>query len=110
VPSLKVLSEELKAEIEDGRIQINMQPRGLVVSFNQSALLPSGEDVISQDAMPAMEKVAAAMRKVPNPARLEGHTDSIPIRTPRFRSNWELSAARAPLGGGLRRHGAGRDQ
>jgi chemotaxis protein MotB len=30
-----------------------------------------------------------------NPLRLEGHTDSIPIHTPRFRSNWELSAARS---------------
>jgi len=39
--------------------------------------------------------VAGAMRKLPNPVRLEGHTDAIPIHTPRFRSNWELSAARA---------------
>ena len=95
VPSLKVLSEDLRKEIEDGRIQISMQPRGLVVSFNQAALFPSGEDVISPDAMEGLSKVAAAMRKVPNPVRLEGHTDSIPIRTQRFRSNWELSAARS---------------
>lgn len=95
VPSLKVLSEDLRNEIEDGRIQISMQPRGLVVSFNQAALFPSGEDVISPDAMEGLQKVASAMRKVPNPVRLEGHTDSIPIRTPRFRSNWELSAARS---------------
>jgi chemotaxis protein MotB len=32
---------------------------------------------------------------VGNPVRLEGHTDSNPIKTARFRSNWELSAARA---------------
>jgi chemotaxis protein MotB len=38
--------------------------------------------------------VAAAMKKIPNPVRLEGHSDSMPIRTPRFGSNWELSAAR----------------
>jgi chemotaxis protein MotB len=95
VPSLKVLTEELKKEIEEGRIQINMEPRGLVVSFNQAALFPSGEDVISPDALDGLEKVAAAMKKIPNPARLEGHTDSMPIRTPRFHSNWELSAARS---------------
>ena len=35
------------------------------------------------------------MRDLPNPVRLEGHTDSVPIHTARFRSNWELSAARA---------------
>ncbi len=95
VPSLKVLTEELKKEIESGRIQISMQPRGLVVSFTQAALFPSGEDVISPDAYDGLEKVAAAASKLPNPIRLEGHTDSIPIHTPRFRSNWELSAARS---------------
>jgi chemotaxis protein MotB len=95
VPSLKVLSEELKKEIQEGRIQISMQPRGLVVSFTQAALFPSGEDVVSQEARAGLEKVAAAINRLPNPVRLEGHTDSKPIRTPRFRSNWELSAARS---------------
>lgn len=95
VPSLKVLSEELKKEIAAGRIQISMQQRGLVVSFTQAALFPSGEDVVSQEAHEGLEKVAGAINKLPNPVRLEGHTDSVPIRTPRFRSNWELSAARS---------------
>jgi chemotaxis protein MotB len=66
-----------------------------VVSFNQAALFPSGEDIISPDAYDGLEKVAAAIKKLPNPVRLEGHTDSVPIRTARFRSNWELSAARS---------------
>jgi chemotaxis protein MotB len=95
LPSLKVLSEELKKEIEAGQIEIRMQPRGLVVSFTQAALFPSGEDVISADAYSGLGKVAAAIVKIPNPVRLEGHTDSMPIKTQRFRSNWELSAARS---------------
>jgi chemotaxis protein MotB len=95
VPSLQVLSEELKKEIDSGQIKLSMQPRGLVVSFNQAALFPSGEDVISTDAYDGLEKVAAAINKIPNPVRLEGHTDSVPIRTARFHSNWELSAARS---------------
>jgi len=72
-----------------------MQQRGLVVSFNQAALFPPGEDVISPDAYGGLEKVAAALNKLPNPVRLEGHTDSVPIRTARFHSNWELSALRS---------------
>ena len=95
VPSLRILTEELKKEIESGQIQVSMQTRGLVVSFNQAALFPSGEDVISTDAYSGLEKVAAAINKLPNPVRLEGHTDSVPIRTARFHSNWELSAARS---------------
>jgi chemotaxis protein MotB len=95
LPSLQVLTDELRTEIDAGRIQIIMEPRGLVVSFKQAALFPSGEDVISPDAFPGLEKVAAAIIKIPNPARLEGHTDSVPISTPRFHSNWELSVARS---------------
>jgi chemotaxis protein MotB len=95
LPSLKVLSEQLKSEIQSGKIQISMEPRGLVVSFKQAALFPSGEDVVSADAIEALGKVAKALAAIPNPVRLEGHTDSVPIKTARFRSNWELSAARS---------------
>ena len=45
--------------------------------------------------MPTLEKVAGALKDVSNPVRIEGHTDSVPIHTPRFRSNWDLSAARS---------------
>ena len=72
-----------------------MEPRGLVVSFKQAALFPSGEDIVSGNASPSPEKIAAALSKIPNPARLEGHTDSLPIKNSHFRSNWELSAARS---------------
>jgi len=43
----------------------------------------------------SIQKVAAVLRDLPNPVRLEGHTDSVPIHTARFRNNWELSAARS---------------
>jgi chemotaxis protein MotB len=95
LPSLKVLSNELKKEIAEGKIQINMEPRGLVVSFTQAVLFPPGLDTISEDAYEPLAKVAASITKIPNPVRLEGHTDSTPISTPRFKSNWELSAARS---------------
>jgi chemotaxis protein MotB len=94
-PSLEMLSEELKEEIAAGKIQIHMQARGLVVSFTQAALFPSGQDEISPDSYGSLKKVAAAISKIPNPVRLEGHTDSVPISTTRYHSNWELSAARS---------------
>jgi chemotaxis protein MotB len=72
-----------------------MGVRGLTISFQQAALFPSGEDVIAPDSYRSIEKVARAMQKIPNPMRFEGHTDAVPIHTSRFRSNWELSAARS---------------
>jgi chemotaxis protein MotB len=95
LPSLEVLSKELKNEIAAGKIQISMEQRGLAISFKQATLFPSGEDVIAPDAVDSIGKVASAINKMPNPVRLEGHTDSVPIHTHRFNSNWDLSAARS---------------
>jgi len=95
LPSQQVLTKELEQEIKRGKLQISMGPRGLTISFQQAALFASGDDVIVSDAYPTVRKIAAAMNRIPNPARLEGHTDSIPIHNSRFRSNWELSAARS---------------
>ncbi len=94
-PSLQVLSRELADEIHAGRIEVGMTPRGLTISFQQAALFPSGTDAIAPDSYRSLEKIARAMKQIPNPARLEGHTDSVPIHTSRFRSNWDLSAARS---------------
>ncbi len=95
VPSLNLLSEELKSEIDAGKVSIKLEPRGLVVSLSEAAFFPTGEDTIDPATYPSIEKIAVAVRKLPNPVRLEGHTDSVPIHNARFRSNWELSAARA---------------
>jgi chemotaxis protein MotB len=95
LPSLKILTEQLKKEIASGAIQVSMEPRGLTISFKQAALFPSGEDQVSPEAYESIGKVAEAINRIPNPVRLEGHTDSVPIHTARFKSNWELSAARS---------------
>jgi chemotaxis protein MotB len=95
LPSLEILSKELEQEIKSGKLQMSMGARGLTISFTQAALFPSGEDVIAKDTYPSIQKIANAMKQIPNPVRMEGHTDAIPIHNSRFRSNWELSAARS---------------
>jgi chemotaxis protein MotB len=72
-----------------------MGARGLIISFTQAALFPSGEDEIAKDFYPGIQKIANAIKQVPNPVRLEGHRDSVPIHNSRFKSNWALSAARS---------------
>lgn len=94
-PTLEKLLTELKKEVSDGSMQVQMTQRGLVVSLRQAGFFPSGDDGIYETALPSIEKVAKSLSRLPNPVRLEGHTDSVPIQTARFRSNWDLSAARA---------------
>ncbi len=95
LPSLLLLEKELADEIKAGEMKVTMQPRGLVVTLREAAFFPSGQDTMVPNGLPSIEKVAGVIRKVGNPVRLEGHTDSVPISNSRFRSNWELSAARA---------------
>jgi len=95
VPSLRSLTEALKDEIESGSVSVSMEPRGLVVSLKEAAFFPPAGDAIQPDAFAIIGKIAESARKVPNKILLEGHTDSTPIKNERFRSNWDLSAARA---------------
>ncbi|MEO5953724.1 MAG: flagellar motor protein MotB [Chloroflexia bacterium] len=95
VPSLQSLTSALKQEIEGGKVSINMEPRGLVVSLKEAAFFPPAGDGIEVDALPIIGKIAESARRLPNKILLEGHTDSTPIHNERFRSNWDLSAARA---------------
>jgi chemotaxis protein MotB len=95
LPSQQLLSQQLQEEIKSGKIQVHLEPRGLVVSLLQAAFFPSGEDTLDPNSFSSIAKVAAVLRDLPNPVRLEGHTDSVPIHTPRFRNNWELAVARS---------------
>ena len=94
-PSMQFLTKELQSEIKTGKIELRLEARGLVVSLRQAAFFPSGEDTIDVKTFPTMDKIASTIKGLPNSVRLEGHTDSVPIHTARYRSNWELSAARA---------------
>ncbi len=94
-PSLQSLTNSLDQEIKDGKVAINMEPRGVVVSLKEAAFFPPARDVIETSAYPIIGKIAESARKLTNRVLLEGHTDSTPIRNERFRSNWDLSASRA---------------
>jgi chemotaxis protein MotB len=95
LPSMQFLSKELQSEIAAGKIKVSLQPRGLVVSLREAAFFPSGGDAVDKASYPSLEKVAKLLQSLPNSVRLEGHTDSVPIHSARFRSNWDLSSARA---------------
>src|SRR5579872_3695043 len=95
LPSMQYLTTALNKEIQAGKLEVHLEPRGLVVSLRDATFFPSGEDALDPATFDSIDKIATTIRDLPNPVRLEGHTDSVPIHTARFRSNWELSAARA---------------
>jgi chemotaxis protein MotB len=95
IPTLQALTGDLHQEIKAGKLHVSLEPRGLVVSMKEAAFFPAASDAINHDAYPMIGKVADSIRKLKNPVRLEGHTDSVPIRSARFPNNWSLAAARS---------------
>ncbi len=94
-PTDQLLRGSLAEDMRAGRITIHSEKRGLVVSLQEAAYFVSGDDQVSPAGIPVLRKIAATLENIPNPIRLEGHTDSIPIHNSRFQSNWALSAARS---------------
>jgi chemotaxis protein MotB len=65
------------------------------VEIQTDILFPSGVAALSPLAISVLAPLAEAIKPFPNPVRVEGHTDNVPIKTAGFPSNWELSSARA---------------
>lgn len=91
------LSKQLVEQVERGLVDIEIDPRGLVVSIREAGSFPTGSADLSPVAREVLAKVGRAIVDVTNGVRVEGHTDDVPIHTPQYRSNWELSTARATM-------------
>lgn len=87
-----------KAHGLTGQLQTSVDQRGLVIHvLTDQLLFAPGQAMLEPQAAPLLDHVAQLLTLggLVNPVRIEGNTDDVPINTPRFRSNWELSAARA---------------
>lgn len=87
-----------KAATERGivdRVTVRMEQDRIVIGITGDVLFSSGGSQIRPSAQPVLDAVADTLRGKPNEIRVEGHTDNVPINTPDYNSNWELSSARA---------------
>ena len=84
----------IKQDLEKSNLDVQVDPRGVVVSLPQALLFQPGEDRINADALPTVKTIADVLNKIPNNVSLVGHTDATPIHNRHFANNWELAAAR----------------
>jgi chemotaxis protein MotB len=89
------LSRSLSAALDAGRLTLVDGRDGLVVRLRDAAFFESASASIREEVMPDLEAVGRTLKDLNNDVRIEGHTDAVPIRSSAYRSNWELSAARA---------------
>lgn len=79
-----------------GSVSTQIDQRGLHVRLaTDGVLFDSGSAALRIEGQRLLVPIAAALRGLPNPVRVEGHTDSNPIATAVYASNWELSGGRA---------------
>ena len=99
----KMSIDAIKAKLDkfaaDNGIQATLvtsiEERGLVVSIQETLLFESGSAGITTQARAILEKISTVLATAPNQIKVEGHTDNLPIKTPQFPSNWELSVIRS---------------
>lgn len=97
--ALKKLKEKLDHEIAltglQDEVQVSLDPRGLEVNVVSGVLFPSGSATLSDQGHHLLTSLGVVFASMSNPLVVEGHTDSRPISSALFPSNWELSTARA---------------
>ena len=89
------IEDPIKALDLEPEISVTYTKEGIVITLEDKVLFTSGIADINPDAYPILDTIGAAIKKMPESIRVEGHTDNDAIRTDRFPSNWELSTARA---------------
>lgn len=85
----------LEPAILDGRINVSRDQRRIVIRVEEKGSFPSGSAQLTWEFEGLLLDMAEILTDIPGKLTIEGHTDNVPIRTERFYSNWDLSAARA---------------
>jgi len=89
------VAQALKPWVDSNKVVIRKTKDWVEIEIRTDVLFPSGVAQLAEPARGVLDNVAAVLAQFPNPIRVEGYTDNRPIKTGKFPSNWELSAARA---------------
>jgi len=91
----EALRKELQQEIEDGLVSVETEEMKIIVRIQEKGSFSSGSANLDGSFISVLDRISDAVANSPGNVVVAGHTDNIPISTSRFRSNWELSSARA---------------
>lgn len=85
----------MEALMKGGQVKVSQSVHGIAIEINASLLFASGQASLEASSIKALKEVGKVLAEVPNDIQVEGFTDTTPINTVAFPSNWELSSARA---------------
>ncbi len=93
--SARLISSALGKEIKAGSVHVETAGQKIIIRVREKASFGSGRDELKGAFRPILSRVSKILKDSEGKIIVAGHTDNIPIYTERFRSNWELSSARA---------------
>ncbi|HHJ14382.1 MAG TPA: type VI secretion system protein TssL [Gammaproteobacteria bacterium] len=93
--SARLISNALGREIQRGSVDVETDGKKIIIRIREKASFGSGHAELKDSFRPILAKVARILKDSEGQIIVAGHTDNVPIYTERFRSNWELSSARA---------------
>lgn len=94
--TFKELFGRLRALIDAGTIQVSFRKGRMIVELPSAVLFDSGKTELKPDGKAALDQLVEALGSVAHrDLMIAGHTDNVPIKTSRYKSNWELSTQRA---------------
>ncbi len=89
------VEEKLKFFLTDSSVTLSRAGNGLLLTLPEKFLFPSGKAVIRTEGITMIDSLANALRGLNLQITVDGHTDTDPIRTFQYESNWHLSVDRA---------------
>jgi len=89
------LAQALMTQIASGEVEIETRGRKIIVRIKERGSFNSGSADLAPEYRDVLRNVGNVLVNQPGAISIQGHTDNIPINTTRFRSNWDLSSARA---------------
>ena len=89
------LATALESQVRDNEIEVETRGRQIIIRVQEQGAFTSGSASMNPDFFPVIDRMVEILKQYDGAISVEGHTDNLPIRTAKFRSNWDLSAARA---------------
>jgi chemotaxis protein MotB len=89
------LNKEIKSAGYEDKIGVDLNSEGLSIAIQDTVIFNPEEAVVLSKFNPVLIQISNMIKDLGNDIRISGHTDNVPIKSTKFRSNWDLSYMRA---------------
>jgi len=93
------IHDEVKKIIDqknlENDVEVKNEAKGVLIRFKDDVIYDVGSAELKPAAKVILTQISDVLKKYNKNIRIEGHTDSLPIQSGKYESNWELSSARA---------------